>query len=1185
MKKKGCVVSRNTTHNIIKYLLMTKLAILLIFAISAQSFAHGFGQGISLKLERVQLKKVFKVIEEQGIFRFVYNDEILPRDKRISIEVHNASLDEVLEKVLLATSLTYRKLSDNLVVITSSQGSNDEAAVAIAIGGKVTNEKAEPLAGVSILEKGTNNGVRTKEDGSFSLDVTNKNAVLVFSFVGYKSQEISISNKSSLDVILQTESSQLNDVVVIGYGTRQRKDLTSAVATISSKDIEKSTALSPELAMQGQMPGVSVTSGGGDPTARPTIRIRGVGTFNSSDPLYVIDGIPLAEGGAGATVDKVNDPTRRGPVNLYTIVNPNDIESISVLKDASAAAVYGVRAANGVILITTKSGKKGRIRIDVDANYGTQQVPKTYQVLDTKQFTQFYTTAYNAYPQLNGTTPVPIGQATYFGPVYDPANPQYLGNSATYNWQDVIINHSAKVQNYNVRASGATDNVNYNFSAGYANNDGPFKGVNTERYSLASNVATKIGKYIETGINLRLVQENINNTNFGDNDLGSSRAAPWQPIYDANGPLGYAPLWKLNQPLTPATFDVSPLWGPQFTAYGNYLGNLATGYSRDGHQTIIGSGYFQVQPIPGLKIKGSFSGQQLTIATNSWIGFDRWWFGETPANPYSGVKNPVAGTRPGNLNVGSSKTSNTIKGVNIDYAHSFGKHNIDITLDGSQQEYTWTASGVNAFVTSEDPTLRYINPTGNEQGYYNLLARYVLIGYLGRVSYNYENKYYADVVVRRDGSSRFAPGHQWGTFPSGSVAWRISQENFMKNISFLSDLKLRASYGLLGNEQTTGGWEYLSVGNVPAPSYSTGNPNVAQLGIAYTTFPNSALTWEKLRSTSIGFDALLFQNSLSLTVDYYHKITKGIIQSVSLNPSTGIEQPADLNIADVLNQGFEFQAGYNRNFGPVGFTVSANLTTVHNEVLLLANHTALRTPGYSPSNLEEGLPIGFIYGYKVGGIFQSQDQIDKWNIGNHDAISKEQKPGDMYFQNLYGKPAAGSNAHNPVKDTVVDANDQTYLGKTIPGYFYGFSVSLNFKGFDVSAFFQGVGDVQRYNSARASGENLGGYGRNLWSTVLGAWTDQNHSTSMPRAVYQDPNANSRVSSRFVENASYLRLQNLQLGYTFPKKLIEPTKAFQSLRIYVTGINLFTITKYTGLDPENDYYPSTRQYLVGLRASF
>lgn len=768
--------------------------------------------------------------------------------------------------------------------------------------------------------------------------------------------------------------------------------------------------------------------------------------------------------------------------------------------------------------------------------------------------------------------------------MWNPNNPDYIGKRGTYDWQDAVINHNSQLQNYNVRASGASDNTAYNFSVGYSNNDGPFVGYNAERYSISTNVTSKIGKYFEVGMNLRGVETQTKNPD-ATISLDIWRAAPWQAIYDPNGPYGYAPLWKLNAPLTPTVFDASTLYAHQYVAAGNALGSLATQDNKSQNQTGIGSGYIQFQPITGLKFRGSLSAQQVTITNTNWSDFDNWWFAETPESPFTPVKevNRIAGTKPNVIGFGNSITTSITKAINVDYARSFGDHNLDITLDASQQEYKWNTNGGVSTILTNDPTLRSFSPGPNNNGTYNeSRGSWALIGYLSRLSYNYNSKYYVNALVRRDGSSRFAPGQKWGTFPSASVAWRISQENFMKKIALINDLKLRIGYGLLGNENTTAGWKYLSVAGATIPSYGTGTPTTNNLGISFNIFPNESLSWEKVYSSNIGLDAVLLNNSLSISVDYYRRKTKGIIQVVSLAPTTGFGS-ADLNIAEVLNKGIEIQTSYNKRFRQLGLSITGNFTTVKNEVLTLLNNTALRGAG-----LEVGFPIGFIHGYKVGGIFQNDAEIAAWNLANKDGISKQQKPGDIYFQNLYGVPLVGSTDRNLKKDSVVNNNDQTYLGKTIPGYFFGFTAGADYKGFDISIFFQGKGDVKKYNGVRASGEAMNGYGRNVFISVLNAWSSgsKNTSTDMPRAVYGDPNGNNRFSDRFIENAGFLRLQNLQLGYTLPKSIIDISKgAIQNLRVYVTGINLFTVTKYSGLDPENDNYPTTRQYLAGIKASF
>ncbi len=461
MKNKGCGVCTGTTHKIIKYLLMTKLSILFLFAISAQAFANGYSQGISLKLDRVQLRKVFRVIEEQGIFRFVYKDEILPKNRRISIQVQDATLEEVMGKLLENTSLSYKILNSNLVVITNGQlAGNAYEPLLVHVKGIVTNSKGEPVEGASVQERDTRNGTITRSDGSFSIDVEGNDAVLVFSHVGFNRFEVTVNSRREFNITLQESGSSLNDVIVIGYGERRRRDVTGAVSTVSAKDIEKSTSMSPELALQGTAAGVLVQSGGGEPNARPTVRIRGVNTFGYADPLYVVDGVPIYEGGAGVTDGGIGDI--RSPINIFTLINPDDIESISVLKDASAAAIYGVRASNGVVLITTKKGKTGKPKVEVSSYYGTQNIPKKISVLNTKQYFDLVTEAYNNNPDKdNGGVNIPIGQNINFGPLYDPASGQYMGNNPTYDWTNALLNKNASLQDHSVRISGGSENTTY----------------------------------------------------------------------------------------------------------------------------------------------------------------------------------------------------------------------------------------------------------------------------------------------------------------------------------------------------------------------------------------------------------------------------------------------------------------------------------------------------------------------------------------------------------------------------------------------------------------------------------------------------------------------------------------------------------------------------------------------------
>jgi len=1217
MKKIECAVASPTARSIIKYLLMMKLAILLIFAISTQTFARSYGQGINLKLERVQLKKAFRVIEEQGIFRFVYKDEILPKDKRISIDVSNASIEDVMKKILENTTLTYKMVNSNLVVITSEQSSEPNAntlsVFAVNVKGRVTNAKGEPIGGVSVQEKGTTNGTITKDDGTFSLDVLSNNSVLVFSYIGYRRVELGVNNTRDFNISLEEMGSNLNDVVVIGYGERKKKDLTGAVSTISTKDIEKSTSMSPELALQGTASGVLVQSGGGEPNARPTIRIRGVNTFGFADPLYVIDGVPIYEGGAGITDGAIGDI--RSSINILTLINPDDIESMTVLKDASAAAIYGVRASNGVVLITTKKGRSGRPRVEVSAYYGVQNIPKKISVLNTPQYFNLVTEAYNANPDKdNGGVNIPIGDNPNIGPIYDPASPQYLGNNPTFDWTDQLLNKNAKLQDYSVRVSGGNDNTTYYLSAGYTKTESPLKANNLQRYSIAANVDSRISKVFSAGMVVRLNQEiALTNTQGDQNTMLAS--IPFQPIFDKNDPTGYAPVasgtFKPNpdydptllSPGAPYIFDDGPnlLYGKQ-TRYNIFAFQQLNNTTYDLYNAL-GNAYVQIEPIDGLRLKGSIGGQYYFNLRKTWGDFDSWRFSQTPGNPYANQD----GNAKGSYGERQGRTTNLNKELTLNYTHTFNHdHSIDVLLSASNQFARWQWTDLSGNVNYTDPQFRGItNQPPYTMGAAGILQEDALIGYLGRISYKYKDKYYLDGTLRYDGSSRLAPGHKWDYFPSFAVAWRISSEDFFPKTSFINDLKLRGGWGKLGNFQSAQYYAYLSSVSL-TPDYSLGSGNGDPFGqqvqgASLPNFANVSLTWEKVKTTSVGFDAVLFSNHINFTAEYYNKTTYGIIQAVNAVPNTGIETPTDLNVATVRNRGVELQLGYTNKFGAVDFNVAGNFTTINNKVMKLANGTPF---GNEFGRVEEGYSMFYLWGYKSAGVFQNQAQIDTWrqshadvSIGQdlHDPSTGYQyQPGDMYFQDVYGSPRDGvKEQHSPTPDSIVNSNDRTYLGKTIPGYTYGLSVGAAYKGFDISVLFQGVGNVQRYNSLRAGLESMSGLA-NQDTKVLDRWTPDHPSNSIPRAVYNDPAQNARISDRFVENAGYFRLKNLTIGYSLPKSFLNKLGFVQNFRIYASTLNLFTITKWTGYDPEADQgggpnginvIPTTRQFLFGVKASF
>jgi TonB-linked SusC/RagA family outer membrane protein len=1154
---------------------------------------------VSVSVEKMELREVFGLLQRQTRANFIYSSNLIGADRRISVSVHQVKLADVLETVLKPLHIGYHVDDNKIILFTVSHGdelpaeerdisSPERGAIKkLRVSGTVVNDKNEPLSGVSIVLKGSSSGTSTDVNGKFALEVEEgANVVLIFSYTGFQVQEYPLNRDNTENLLIRLVSSnkELTDVVVIGYGSRKKSDITSAVSNINSDEIGKSVSMSPELAIQGRMTGVQVTTPGGSPFNRPVVRIRGQSTFGLgiSDPLYVVDGIPLYEGNAGYDgTPQSRNSDLRGNVNVLSMFNPGDIESISVLKDAAATAVYGARAGNGVVLITTKKGKRGAPRVEFNAQAGVQNAVKKYSVINTTEYAKL---AQEALANSGVTDPI--------DPYFDPSNPLYVGNKTNYDWQDALLQKNAHVQDYSVRVSGATDATNYYFSGGYSNTQGTINMQTQERYTFTTNITTRINKYINTGITYRGVYQRARD-NANSDIATASRTVPWQPIYDTNGPFGFArstyqkfvpnPNYgqpgNTIQPLYNLGAD-SLLYGPK--PFNNFVALEALNDVRYSLNRNMGNAFVELQPVTGLKIRGSLSVDYTTNVRKEWQDFNTYQFVSTPQNPYAAQD----GYSQGQYRNVSQSTPNIVKDISLNYAKTFGEHNFDVLLDASEQKATYNYSNLQVYqIPSRDPNRRDIYPSNTDpRSMQSESGREdnAIIGYLGRLSYHFSDRYYADVTIRRDGSSRFAEGHKWGTFPGASVAWRISKERFFEHIYLVNDLKLRGSYGTVGNQESRSSYPYLStVSNYPWYSFGSGNGNGT--GNLATTavlndFPNNGLTWEKNTTADAGFDLIMLNNRLNVTFDYYNKTTKGILQYTNLPLSVGSVNQALTNIANVRNSGIELSVGYSDHIGAFQYNVSANITTVSNKVLKVYNPVK----GAGTNNIDTGQSIGFIYGPKIAGIFQNQKQIDDFKSKvTYDEGFQTQKytTGDLYFADANG-------------DGRIDPKDYQVLGKTIAGYFYGLNLGGSYKGFDLSVLIQGVGDVQAYNAQRASGENLYADGSNAWSTVLERWTPAHTNTMIPKATRGDEsNSNGRFSNRFVENAGYVRLKNVQVGYSVPYKVFKNALKGSMIRLFVAGTNLAVKTKYSGLDPEESVYegssvnPPARTFTFGINASF
>jgi TonB-linked SusC/RagA family outer membrane protein len=1150
--------------------------------ISNAATSHSQETKLSLNLKSTTIKEACKEIEKQTGLVFVFADNTeAALVKTVDIRANSRSISAILDNMLSNTGLNY-KILDKQVVIYREEKRIEALEIREIIleeivqqlkktvTGKITDKNGEPLIGANIVEKGTTNGTVTDIDGVFSLQVA-EGAELHISYIGFLPQDINTAGRTSFNIILQEDMQSLEDLVVIGYGTRTRRDLTGAVSQITSEEITKTVSISPEFAMQGKMAGVFVSNTGSSPTARPEIRIRGVSTLGSNDPLYVIDGIPLTEGGSGARSTEGRFQTLRGPVNVFTMINPNDIESISVLKDASATAIYGVRASNGVILITTKRGSEGKPKVSLSTTYGVQNIFKRYDVASIDEYVAWSLEAMEANPSFNTST-------YQHYPLFDKTSPHYMGNNPnhTKDWLKEGIISNAPIQDYNLNVSGGTQSSTYSLGTGYTSQDDVMYKDSYERLSFFVNSDHKIGKWLKLSESYRLINSQNHDRNTPDFET-LSFVPPWQPLFDSSQTDGLA------RPGQTRDGKFYP-YGYGAATKNNFLGIDQTEKTEREFIRNLGTFYAELTPIEGLRIRGTVSLDYYTNKTEYYDEPESAYYSAT-----TGVITADAKAKGNTYTLRKSENINIVKEFLVGYTKTFDNHSIDIIANAMSQDIKWNVHSSdisnNSPITSWDQ--RYINEGWASSDKGTFYERYSsgLIGYMGRLSYNYAQKYYFDATVRRDGSSKFAPGYKWGTFPSFGGAWRLSSEQFMQDIPWLNDLKIRGGWGRTGNQETRD-YAYLSLLNFnPKAAFGDGGEKDGD-GTIYPAavlgdFPIVDMSWETVTTTSAGIDMIALNNKLAFTAEYYNRLTDGILQQISIPKVIGALTSPVVNLAKVSNRGFEFQASYNDRFGDIGFNASANLTTVRNRV---SNMYRGQPSNRGDLRIENGYSMNYIYGFKTDGIFQTDKEVEEWKAKVSDTGKDSQKaPGDIRFVDLYGaqtddSPEGALKDYNP--DGKIDDYDKTYLGKTIPGYYYGISLGADYKNWDLYLGFRGVGDVQKINSKGL--RSIGGGEDNFLSAYKDRWTSTKPSTSIPRAIQNDPSGNNRIQDRFVQNADFFRFQNFQIGYRFASDLLSRIR-IEQLRCYLSGNNLFVISPYNDLDPENITTPTT--FTFGVNISF
>lgn len=1019
----------------------------------------------------------------------------------------------------------------------------------INVSGLVIDTADEPVIGANVMEKGTTNGVATNLDGEFQLTVKD-GATLIISSIGYKKVELKATPE--MRVVLQQDNALLDEVVVVGYGVQKKSVVTAAISKVSDQDLELTAPLRMDNALKGLASGVTVTSSSGQPGAGSRVRIRGIGTINNSDPLYIVDGMPI-EGG-------------------LDYLNPNDIASIEVLKDAASGAVYGARAANGVILVTTKQGS-GPAKVSYDFSYGWQSAAKKRNVLNAME-----------YAMMMNEGAVNSGVAPLF------ADPASYGKGT--DWQDEVFNDNAPMMNHQVSVSGASEKVDYMLSLGYYTQDGivggNFDRSNYQRLTMRSNLGITVFDASKERNFLNKFKINTNLSYARIKSKGIEVNSTW------GSPLGSA--LSMSPILTPYLEPGSAEEAAQL-AYLKDQKDYVPMYGNDGRLVMVPTAFGNYQemnnPIASLslpgqknwshKFVGNFIGElqiwdQLRYRIS--YGADLSFWGYDGYTPIYYLRSGQGQTFSSAFSGKSDGTVWQIENV-LMYDKTIGEHSFSIILGQSakQSSGSYLSGSRNYIIDYNRP---YIDASTGQAadgdqtsgGAPNVKSK--LASYFGRVSYNYDERYMIQATIRRDGSSRFGSNNHWATFPSVSVGWNIMNESFLRAQSqWLNNAKLRFSWGKNGNENI-GNFQYIALA-ATGNNYIFGKDGHVVVGTKPTQLPNPDLKWEESKQTDIGLDLAFLNNSLTLTLDYFIKDTDGMLMTMSLPQYVGEAIPVG-NVGKMRNSGLEIDLGYRQTFGDFTMRVGANVSYLKNKLISYgnaqgwANLDSFQGTG-TITRAQNGLPFPYFYGYKTDGVLQNQAEADAYNT----LYGTSLVPGDVRFVDVDG-------------NGVITEDDRTKIGKGMPDWTFGFNINLNWKGFDFNAFFQGTHGNDIFDATR----RIDALASNLPSWMLNRWTGEGTSTRLPRYVQADP-YNWQSSDLLVYDGSYLRLKNLQLGYTLPAALTNKVSVSR-FRVYVAAENLWTWTKYHGYDPEIssggtslgiDYgvYPQARVWTVGCNLTF
>ncbi len=1177
-------------------------ALIMVIMTSLVFAAELNGQGIldrkvSIDVDDIDVRSILNEIEKQTSVTFTYRPATVQASKRVSLHVKEAKISEVLrdlfgsklESIIVEEEILLRASSEPSPVYNTSSKSYTGETV-FTVSGKITDETGEPLPGVNILEKGTTNGAVSDTEGKYTLNVLNETSTLVYSFIGFQSQEIAVSSRSVIDISLNPDIQSLSEVVVVGYNTQQKRDIVGSIATVDEAQLKAFPANNFAQQLQGRAAGVNVGSDN-SPGGGVSVRIRGVGSVTGvNDPLYVIDGVP--------TLGNLNQ------------INPNDIETIQILKDASTASVYGARANNGVVVITTKKGKAGATKVSYSMYEGVQDPGKGPDLLNSQQYADVIWADYRSRGQMNpdGTLTTPD---IVFGGGVSPVIPDYIFSSlagvnngqtvlgtvvsdanvmdfyssdwrdaAVFNktkfliyrpskqgtdWYDVMF-RNAPIRNHNVTVSGGSEGGRFAISADYFEQQGVLIFNSFKRYSLRANTEFAIKKHVRIGENLQLSYSDgigyINaRTEFSP--IIGYRTTPLQPISDiAGNPIGH----RLGED-------------------NGYIDAVRNQDNHDYTSLIFGNLYAEVDIL-----------KDFTFRTSG--GFDYKNFNSQAFLPLANESDFEPTSSAANMAFATNYALNLTWTNTLNYQKSFGDHNLQILLgteaitqkfrDISGQKNTYAFEFPSYQYLSAGSQINFLNGGGIESSLFSLF---------GKIDYKFRNRYLLSATVRRDASSRFASSNRWGTFPALGAGWIISEEEFLKSVDAISMLKLRVGWGITGNQEIDPYNQYstFAISNITSSYPITGaNSGAANLypGIEARKFGNPDAQWEEQSMLNIGIDIGLFDN-LEFTAEWYERQTSKLLLTAPAISTGGQTAVPAKNVGEVENKGVDLSLTYKGIANDFHYSIGVNWSTYKNEVTRLYDASAPFINGLDISRQQVftrtvvGLPISSFYGMVCEGVFHSQEEADSYPTQFSDRSIYNQ-PGRLKFADVND-------------DGIINQDDVTFIGNSQPDFTYGVNLSGGYKGFDATLFLMGVVGNDIYNFQRQTLE-LMGFAANKSIRILDHWSPENSEGNVPTPNILASANEIRTSSYFIEKGTYLRAKTFQVGYTFPNTMLSKV-GIDRLRLYMQASNLFTITDYKGLDPEvnvqsygnartdldrgvdRGIYPAAKTYMVGLQLGF